>query len=148
MNVHASVHASVTHIMINHKYWPILIYDNIHITGIILEHVDQIYKWMSGRLRSIVGHTPELKSQHTFLCRENTQAIGFSLANYGLYRQSIYVAQNIYWTGVGKKWSFVENSYECITVFENHQNVSKLFSFLNVGTIGMAEWYYVVTFVR
>ena len=76
---------------------------------------------MSGRLRSIVGHTPELKSRHTFVCTENTQAIGFSLANYGLYRQSIYVAQNIYWTGVGKKSSFVENSYECITVFENHK---------------------------
>ena len=70
---------------------------------------------MSGRLRSIVGHTPELKSRHTFLCTENTQAIDFSLANYGLYRKSIYVAQNIYWS------FFVENSYECITVFENHK---------------------------
>jgi hypothetical protein len=38
------------------------------------------------------------------------QAIGFSLANYDLYRQSIYVAQNIYWTEVGKVSSFVENS--------------------------------------
>jgi hypothetical protein len=56
----------------------------------------------------------------------------------------MYVAQNIYWMGVGKKSSYVENSYECITVFENH----KMFSFLNLGTIGMAEWYSVVTFVR
>ena len=76
---------------------------------------------MSGRLKSIVGHTPELKSRHTFLCTENTQAIGFSLTNYGLYSQSIYVAQIIYWTGVGKRSSIVENSFECITVFENHK---------------------------
>jgi hypothetical protein len=33
-------------------------------------------------------------------------------------KQNIYVAQNIYWTGFGKKSSFVENSFECITVFE------------------------------
>jgi hypothetical protein len=72
MNVHASVHASVTHIMINHKYWPILSYNNSHNTGIILE---QFYKWMSGRLRFIVGDTSELKSRHTCLCAENTQAI-------------------------------------------------------------------------
>jgi len=84
---------------------------------------------MSGRLRSIVGYTTELKSRHTFLCTENTQAIGFSLANYGLYRQSIYVAQNIYWTGVGKKSSFVENSYECITVLENHKMSEHCFLF-------------------
>ena len=75
------------------------------------------------------GHTPELKSRHTFLCTENTQAIGFSLANYGLYRQNIYVAQNIYWTGVGKKSFFVENSYECITVFENHNMSEHCFLF-------------------
>ena len=58
---------------------------------------------MSGRLRSIVGHTPEFKSRHTLLCTENTQAIGFSLANYGLYRQSIYVAQTF--TGRGSQKS-------------------------------------------
>ena len=75
MNVHASVHASVTHIMINHKYWPILSYNNSHITGIILEHVDQFYKWMSGRLSFIVGDISDLKSRHTFLCTGNTQAI-------------------------------------------------------------------------
>ena len=99
---------------------------------------------MNGRSRSVVGHTTELKSRHTFLCTENIQAIGFSLAIYSLYRKSMYVAQNIYWMGVGKKSSYVENSYECITVFENH----KMFSVLNLGTIGMAEWYSVVTFVR
>jgi hypothetical protein len=132
-SVWTSTHASVTHIMINHKYWPILIYDNSHITGII--HFDQFYEWISGWLRFIVGHTPELKSRHTFLCTENTQAIGFSLANYGLYRQSIYVALNIYCTGVWKKSSFVENSYECITVFENHKMAEHCFLFLYLGTI-------------
>ena len=43
---------------------------------------------MSGWLRCIVDHTPELKSRHTFLCTENTQTIGFSLANYGLFLQT------------------------------------------------------------
>ena len=141
-----NVHASVTHIMINHKYWPILIYDNSHITGIILEHVDQFYKWMSGRLRSIASHTPELNSRHTFLCTENTQAIGFSLANYGLYRENIYVAQNIYWTGSEK--SLLLKILMSVSRIWEPQNVWALFSFLNLGTIGMAEWYFVVTFVR
>jgi hypothetical protein len=27
--------------------------------SVVLEHIDQFYKWMSGRLRSIVGHTTE-----------------------------------------------------------------------------------------
>jgi hypothetical protein len=148
MNVHASVYASVTHNMINHKYWPILIYDNSHITGIILEHVDQFYKGMNGRLRSIVGHAPELMSRYTFLCTENTQAIGFSLANYGLYRQSIYIAQHIYWTGGRKKGVFCWKFLWVYHGIWEPQNVWALFSFLNLGTIGMAEWYSVVTFVR
>jgi hypothetical protein len=69
------------------------------------------------RLKSIVGHTPEHKSWYTFLCTENTQAIDFFLENYGLYKQSIYVAQNIYWTGDG--WN-----YMCNSILPNHTRVT------------------------
>jgi hypothetical protein len=121
-------HIKLIYIMINHKYWPILIYDNSHITGIILEHVDQFYKWMSGRLRSIVGHTPELKSRHTFLCTENTQAIGFSLATM-VFTDKAFMLHKTF-TGRGsEKSSFVDNSYECITVFENHKMSEHCFLF-------------------
>jgi hypothetical protein len=98
---------------------------------------------ISGRLKSIVGHTPEHKSWYTFLCTENTQAIDFFLENYDLYKQSIYVAQNIYWTGVGKKvvfcWKFLwvyQRSYwpthertdgwnyMCNSILPNHTRVT------------------------
>jgi hypothetical protein len=58
---------------------------------------------MSGRLRSIVGHTPELKSRHTFLCTENTQTIGFSLANYGLFFTDKAFMLHKTFTGRGRK---------------------------------------------
>ena len=89
------------------------------------------------------------RSYHrTFLCKENTQAIGLSLANYGLYRQSIYVEQNIYWTGVAKKVVFCWKFLWVYHGIREPQNVWALFSFLNLGTIRMAELSSVVTFVR
>ena len=99
---------------------------------------------MNGRSRSVVGH-PQNLSRDTHFCVQRTyKQLAFLWQSIVFTDKSMYVAQNIYWMGVGKKSSYVENSYECITVFENH----KMFSVLNLGTIGMAEWYSVVTFVR
>jgi hypothetical protein len=64
-----------------------------------------------------------------FVYREHTSNWLFFGKLWSLQTFSIYVAQNIYWTGVGKKSSFVENSYECITVFENHKMSEHCFLF-------------------
>ena len=64
MNVNVSDHASVTQIMINHKYWLILIYDNSHITGIILEHVEQFYEWSVKECNRCVPRTPTFLKSH------------------------------------------------------------------------------------
>ena len=79
---------------------------------------------MDRQLRSIVGHTTE------HFCVQRTHKQLAFLWQTMVFTDKVFMLHKTF-TGRGsaKKSSFVENSYECITVLENHKMSEHCFLF-------------------